>query len=519
MLILPAAATVASAAPAPISFGGGKLRYQPDRNGDMIPDFSYCGYMAGEKPIPDAPVRITLTPDPSRKRDERPQIQEAIDRLAKMPPDANGIRGVILLKKGDYRINGQLKIETGGIVLRGEGNEYRKGTRLIAGGKDKRDLIIVGTPKWRPSLLDPVDITEDVPWGSRVIRVASTAGFKPGQSVYVQCDYDQAWIKTLGMDKLPPRKNGGKVQNWGPFSLKFDRVIKAVNPAAGSIEVDAPIGCRITKRNGGGRVVGWRHDRRIQQVGIENIRLSSNYDRNTRTKVRGRITAIDENHCDRLVVFEAAANCWMRKCSMANGINGVTLGSASKWVTLRDCRVDGFVSLISGGRRYGFNLTGSLALVIRCHVKGGRHAYAVNSRVPGPNAFVQCTSEGSWESSEPHHRWSVSGLYDNVQDNIAIQNRVNMGSGHGWAGAYYVVWNCRGDLICQSPPTAVNYVFGHTAGKMSPGAFGRTAAERRRFKIRSGRFHSNGRQVQPKSLFLQQFKERLGADKLKHLTR
>ncbi|MDE2644152.1 MAG: hypothetical protein OSB55_15570, partial [Verrucomicrobiota bacterium] len=55
MLILPAAATVASAAPAPISFGGGKLRYQPDRNGDMIPDFSYCGYMAGEKPIPDAP--------------------------------------------------------------------------------------------------------------------------------------------------------------------------------------------------------------------------------------------------------------------------------------------------------------------------------------------------------------------------------------------------------------------------------------------------------------------------------
>jgi hypothetical protein len=27
--------------------GGGRLRYAPEANGDVIPDFSHCGFMAG----------------------------------------------------------------------------------------------------------------------------------------------------------------------------------------------------------------------------------------------------------------------------------------------------------------------------------------------------------------------------------------------------------------------------------------------------------------------------------------
>lgn len=85
----------------------------------------------------------------------------------------------------------------------------------------------------------------------------------------------------------------------------------------------------------------------------------------------------------------------------------------------------------------------------------------MGARVAGPNAFVFCTTgKNSYASSEPHHRWSVAGLFDNVEAPIALQNRLNMGSGHGWSGANYVAWNCRGSMICQQPPTAQNYCFG-----------------------------------------------------------
>jgi len=110
----------------------------------------------------------------------------------------------------------------------------------------------------------------------------------------------------------------------------------------------------------------------------------------------------------------------------------------------------------------------------------------------------------------------VAGLYDNVQENIAIQNRLNMGSGHGWSGAYYVVWNCKGELICQSPPTAQNFAFGQE-GKIAWGHFARKSGDRSKYKIRPGQFNSNGRRVHPASLYLQQIEERLGRSMLRNL--
>jgi hypothetical protein len=45
---------------------GGKLIYAVAPNGDRIPDYSYCGYMASEKPIPDATI-IVIVPVKGRR--------------------------------------------------------------------------------------------------------------------------------------------------------------------------------------------------------------------------------------------------------------------------------------------------------------------------------------------------------------------------------------------------------------------------------------------------------------------
>ena len=118
----------------------GKLQYKPsDEQGDTIPDFSNCGYKGGGVALPDAKVAVTLEPQQGAK-DDNHRIQQAIDQVSKMPLDDRGLRGAVLLKRGTYRIPGQLKIFASGVVLRGEG-DGEGGTLLIAAGKKQRDLI------------------------------------------------------------------------------------------------------------------------------------------------------------------------------------------------------------------------------------------------------------------------------------------------------------------------------------------------------------------------------------------
>jgi hypothetical protein len=149
------------------------------------------------------------------------------------------------------------------------------------------------------------------------------------------------------------------------------------------------------------------------------------------------------------------------------------------------------VSEITGSRRYSFNLKGQLCLIQSCKADSGRHDWVVGSRVAGPNVFLRCTSGRTFATSEPHHRWSVGGLYDNVKAPIAIQDRQWYGSGHGWSGANYVVWNCEGPLVLQKPPTAQNWAIGHIGPKV------RGAFEPRP----DGYWESHGQHVRPESLY------------------
>jgi hypothetical protein len=117
----------------------GKLVYEKYANQgedtlvNIIPDFSFAGYMQGGVPLPeDIPVRKTL--EPTGLEDDRQMIQSAIDEVSALAPDENGFRGTILLKKGIYKVNGSLIISASGVVLRGEGQlpGSAGGTELIA---------------------------------------------------------------------------------------------------------------------------------------------------------------------------------------------------------------------------------------------------------------------------------------------------------------------------------------------------------------------------------------------------
>jgi hypothetical protein len=461
-----------------------RLLGQADKQGNRIPDFSNCGYGGGGVPLPRVPVRATVEPTSS---DAGSVIQSAIDKVSALPPDKNGFRGAVLLKKGTYRISGSIHIRTRGVVLRGEGQGI-DGTVLLATGNRKRTLVEVGGKgKWREQSDTRRAIADNyVPVGARTFAVVDASSFVVGDWVMVHRPSTKEWLHAIGMDRIPQAKGGKKISQWTPGSkdLHFDRRVTKVD--GNTITLDAPLTCALEKKYGGGWVFKYDYPGRIRKVGVEELSGDSEY--------KG---ATDEKHAWDFIDLHAVENAWVRKVTAVHfGNSAVVTNEGAKWVTVEDCSCLDPVSKTTGGRRYSFHINkGQLTLWQRCRTRQGRHDFVTGSVVAGPNVFLDCTAEKARADSGPHQRWAVGILYDGVSTSGAlnVQNRGNKGSGQGWAGANHVLWNCKaGSIKCDRPPTANNWAIGCTAKKLTG----------------NGTWESKGDRVEPASLYKFQLAER-----------
>src|SRR5690349_21221479 len=179
--------------PSPIiAQGDGKIMYTPDSVGNRVPDFSFAGYMAREKSIPNAPIRVFVPPV---NGDATLRIQSAIDYVASLPPDQNGIRGAVLLQKGTYRIDGQIKMNASGVVLRGSGVNQ---TLLLGAGSDRQTLIRVAGKNNRVVNKETNIVDGYVPVNAQTVNVADAKNFKVGENVIIHRPSTLKWIKELG---------------------------------------------------------------------------------------------------------------------------------------------------------------------------------------------------------------------------------------------------------------------------------------------------------------------------------
>lgn len=466
----------------------GKLVYVPDELGNTIPDFSNCGYMGGGVPIPQVPVRAIVEP---AEGDCGPRIQAAINQVSALPPDANGLRGAVLLKRGRYAIPGTISIKASGVVLRGEGCG-EDGTVLIATGRGQRTLIRIAGPAGPKEIPGTRRRITDayVPVGARSCHVERADDLKVGDFVTVLRPSTAEWIHVIGMDRIPVPQGRTDVVQWKPGSkdLHFRRVVTAIQ--GNQVTLDAPLVNALQAEYGGGFL--YRHDPAglISQVGVENLRGDSEF-----------TAPQDEDHGWILVGMDNVQDAWVRNVTSVHfGYSLAALSRNAYHVTVRDCTCLDPVSKITGGRRYSFAITGSLNLFFRCRAREGRHDFVMHATVPGPNAFVDCLAEKAHSDTGPHHRWSTGTLYDNVEvqgNAINVQNRGASGTGHGWAGAQMVFWNCKAkSMDVQRPPTAQNWAIGCSAQTMKGTGF----------------WESKGVPVQPRSLYLKQLEDRLGAD-------
>jgi hypothetical protein len=85
----------------------GRLHYKTDANGNRIIDFSSAGHGGGGVPLPNVPVRVTLSPSGG---DDTAAIQSAIDAVSSMPHDSAGFRGAVQLAAGTFNVSSTLHI-------------------------------------------------------------------------------------------------------------------------------------------------------------------------------------------------------------------------------------------------------------------------------------------------------------------------------------------------------------------------------------------------------------------------
>ncbi|MCI4670669.1 MAG: DNRLRE domain-containing protein [Bacteroidia bacterium] len=461
---------------------GGKLSYSPfsmegqSNPVNLIPDFSYAGYMQGGVALREVPVQVTLEPEPG---DNRAAIQAAIDYVESLPVNPQGFRGAVLLRKGVYEVNGALNIEASGVVLRGEG-QGDDGTVLFASLTQNHDFIrIQGTGTGIEE--DPattIPITSDyVPVGSNKMVVASATSFQVGDLVSIRRTPNQLWLDTLQMTQY----------GWTTpaYAIQHERRIVAIN--GDTLTINIPMVDVIEELYGGGTVSQAWVTGRISQCGVENLRVKSIF-----------ASGSDENHVWKAVRLRRCTDSWVKGVTAQYcGYSCVSVENESNFNTIQECAMIDQKSQISGGRRYSFNISNGMGnLFQRCYTSEGRHDFVTSSRVAGPNVFLDCLAENTFNDIGPHHRWATGTMFDNIKGEIIrVQNRGASGTGHGWAGAQTMFWNCEGTTIkVESALGSRNWGIG-CIGTDQQG---------------SGYWENWGQAVLPRSLYLQQLEDRLG---------
>ncbi|MGZ3939149.1 MAG: DUF6298 domain-containing protein, partial [Flavisolibacter sp.] len=401
----------------------------------------------------------------------------------------NGFRGAVLLQKGIYKVEGQLKMSFSGVVLRGSGVNQ---TIIMGAGSDRQTLIrvegvnnkIVGKQVSITDAYDPVNATR--------FSLESTSGFKPGDLVIIHRPSTQKWIQALHVETF-----GGGISalGWKPGErdLYFDRKVVAVS--GNTITVDAPITTALDTSYGVSTIASYSWPGRIQNVGIENLSLESVYDISNPK---------DEAHRWMAITVENTEDAWVRQVNFKHFAgSAVNLLETAKRITVEDCKSLEPMSEIGGQRRYTFLTTGQQTLFQRCYAENGYHDFAVGFCAAGPNAFVQCQSELPYSFSGTIDSWASGVLFDVVNvDGEALRfgNREQDGQGAGWSAANSVFWQCSAARIdCYKPPTANNWSYGSWA------QFGG-----------DGYWESSNEQIRPRSLYYAQLANRIGTDVLNH---
>ncbi|MBV8657669.1 MAG: hypothetical protein JO142_07595 [Burkholderiales bacterium] len=474
----------------------GRLQYGTDTHGNRIADFSYAGYHGGGVRLPEPASTVDVRP--AADGESCDAIQNAIDQIARQQP-SNGIRGVVRLLPGTYTCSRPIQIQTDGVVLRGSGVDS---TTLSMAGDPHTAIDVRPASAIKAKRSKGVPVTDAyLPVGALSLHVAEASGFKVGDRVKLYHVISADWIHAMGMDELV---RNGQPQTWIKPGTLFgmERTIAGIQ--ANEITLDAPITDALdTAMTGDGGITLQSSDdsATLANIGIENLRITSP-------------AQTGKNISEALFAGIQASqvrDVWFRNLELDDTVAALSLNESDR-VTVQQVSVkeDYLLGKAAGGAAI-LSVQGASSQILfdRCRIDAnGMFFFATASGVPGPLVILNSVFQGNG-SIQPHMRWSTGLLVDSTSvpaGGIEFINRNTMGSGHGWAVGWSTVWNSSASsLDIEQPPLATSWCIGCKGPRHV------------KFHGQEGVYERYGQDALPASLYLEQLRERLGAQALRNI--
>ncbi len=477
----------------------GRLEYARTRGGSQVPDFSSAGYRGGGVALPNVIARVKVSP--TGGPDDTPSIQAALDKVAKLAPGANGERGAVELTAGKFRLAGTLSIQVSGLVLHGAGSSGTHTTVLKMVGAPHLGIEMKGefheqTLGGETSLRDTY-----VPAGATEIQVMDASQIHAGDTIQIVKPVTREWTHFMGMDQL---FRDGKPEVWVQNDIRVRRRVASVTRDILKLEV--PLTDSFDARLYPGQqahVTRVEVTGQIAQVGVEDLRIVS---------PARKINYREDPEFDG-IAMDNIVDSWLRSLAFEDTTNSVRIDQGAERLTVVNVDVRQHKPVTSSAKPFDFRINGSQILLDRCTGQGNRVWYvATQSRSEGPVVVLHCRFDGDGEI-EGHQRWSTGLLVDGcsiANGEINLRNRGEMGSGHGWAIGWSVLWNNQAkSFIVQNPPGALNWSIGDVGKHASESmpVFAQPLGP----LLPSGIVESTGKHVAPESLYLEQLRERMGS--------
>jgi hypothetical protein len=315
-----------------------------------LPDFSYAGYHAGERPIPVVPVAADVRDFGAVGDGVADDTQAFLDAIAAVD------RGAVFVPSGRYKITRVLFIEKSHVVLRGESRDstvlYFPETLwdVLGPGKDGGPTgwswgggWIWSNPELERGDSDPpvwdegvrlARVTEPARKGETSIAVSTTDGIEVGQYVrLVQYESDGSLSLTLHAGH---QLNGRCIID-RPGEVVINWVLEVTRVEDGRIHFDRPFRIDVLPE---WSAELWTAEPGVVEVGVEHLTVEFPV-----RQYPGHHNEPGQN----AISLNRALNSWIRDVAILNSDNGIFLWYA-RYTTAADIVIAG------RGGHYGINI-------------------------------------------------------------------------------------------------------------------------------------------------------------------